>query len=136
MAKKPQVLFVCAGSPIRSLMAEGFARYYGGAQVSVESAGTAVAAIDPYCQWAMNEAGIDIALQSPELLENKDLSSYDRIIAVGGDLPTLASLATLERWDIPDPVTIRSGPQDLIKAFRGVRHQIERQVKKLLTSLL
>ena len=36
MAKKPQVLFVCAGSPLRSLMAEGFARYYGGAQVTVE----------------------------------------------------------------------------------------------------
>ena len=136
MAKKPQVLFVCAGSPLRSLMAEGFARYYGGAQVTVESAGTAVAAIDPYCLWAMNEAGIDISLQSPELLDAKDLNLYDRIVAVGGDLPSLPSLATIEHWNISDPVLVRSGPQDLIKAFRGVRNQIERQVKKLLTSLL
>ena len=136
MAKKPQVLFVCTGSPIRSLMAEGFARYYGGARIAVESAGTAVAALDPYCQWAMNEAGIDVSLQSPELLEGKDLNSYDRIVALGGDLPSLSTTAAVDHWDIPDPVNIRSGPQEIIKAFRAVRNQIEVQVKKLLTNLL
>lgn len=121
---------------MRSLMAEGFVRYYAGARITVESAGTAMTAPDPYCQWAMNEAGIDISLQSPELLKRKDLSSYDRVVAVGGDLPSLSATAGVEHWDIPDPLLVRSRPPELIRAFRAVRNQIETQVRKLLTDLL
>jgi protein-tyrosine-phosphatase len=84
----------------------------------------------------MNEAGIDIALQSPELLDQKDQVAYDRIIVVGGELPSLSSKDSIEHWDIPDPNSVRSGPQELIKAFRAVRNQIEGQVKKLLMNLL
>jgi arsenate reductase len=117
-------------------MAEGFARYYGGARIEVESAGTEVGSVDPYCQWAMNEAGIDISLQSPEIMENKDLGSYDRIVAVGGEVPSLSSSLAVESWDIPDPATGRTGPQDVIKAFRALRNQIETKVKNLLAELL
>jgi len=117
-------------------MAEGFARYYGGARIAVESAGTAAAPVDPYCQWAMNEAGIDIALQSPELLEEKEQDVYDRIIVLGGELPSLSSRDSVEHWDIPDPARVRSNPQELITSFRAVRNQIEVQVKNLLANLI
>jgi arsenate reductase len=117
-------------------MAEGFATYYGGAQIIVESAGTATASIDPFCQWAMNEAGIDIALQSPETLEDKDLGSYDRIIALGGEVPSLSSTSQVEHWEIPDPAAVRSGAQGRIQSYRAVRNQIETKVKKLLAELL
>jgi protein-tyrosine-phosphatase len=121
---------------MRSLMAEGFASYYGGARLIVESAGTVSVSVDPYCQWAMNEVGIDISLQSPEMLQDKDLSLYDRIIAMGGGLPSLSSKPTVERWEIPDPASVRSGPQEMIKSFRAVRNQIETRVKRLLVELL
>jgi protein-tyrosine-phosphatase len=117
-------------------MAEGFARYYGGARIAVESAGTAVFSVDPYCQWAMNEAGIDISLQSPELLANKDLGSFDHVVAVGGEIPSLSSDSAVECWEIPDPLARRSGPQGPIKAFRAVRNQIEVKVKNLLNEIL
>jgi arsenate reductase len=140
MAKKPRILFVCTGSPERSQIAEGFARFFGGSLIAAESAGTVASEVDPYCQWAMNETGIDISLQSPELLAKKDLNSYDRIIAVGsdrgGEYPSFAGTPSVERWDVPDPVVPGSGPNDLISSFRAVRNQIEIQVKRLLGELL
>ena len=121
-------------------MAEGFTRYFGGSRVLAESAGTVAGAVNPYCQWAMNEAGIDIAVQAPDLLKDKDLSLYDHIVAMSTganeeslDLPKSASL---HQWEIPDPADARSRPGDEIKAFRAVRNQIERHVKNLLTTIL
>ena len=140
MAKKPRILFVSTGSPERSQIAEGFAHYFGGSLIVVESAGTVASELDPYCQWAMNEAGIDISLQSPELLEKKDLNSYDRIIAVGsdrqGEYPSFPDTPEVEHWEVPDPLIPGLGPQDLIQSVRAVRNQIEIQVKRLLGDLL
>jgi protein-tyrosine-phosphatase len=88
----------------------------------------------------MNEAGIDITLQSPDLLKAKDLSLYDCIVALstgaGEESLALPESAAVERWEIPDPKDVRSGPEEQIKAFRAVRNQIEKQVKKLLARLL
>ena len=140
MASKPRILFVCAGTSSRSQMAEGFARYFGGSRVLVESAGTVAGAISPYCQWAMNEAGIDIAVQAPDLLKDKDLSRYDHIVAMtaGSNEESLGlpESASIHHWEVPDPADVRSGPEEEIKAFRAVRNQIERHVKNLLATLL
>jgi arsenate reductase len=121
-------------------MAEGFARYFGGSRVLAESAGTVAGAMDPYCQWAMNEAGIDIAVQAPDLLKDKDLSFYDHIVAMSTGTNEeslgLPESASIHRWEIPDPADVRSGPEDEIKVFRAVRNQIEKHVKDLLATLL
>lgn len=122
------------------MMAEGFARYLAGSQIEVESAGTVVTESDPYCRWAMNEAGIDISNQSADPLESKDLAYYSHVVSIGRGareaLERLRSATEVENWQLPDPSRGRANPVDTIKSFRAVRNELERRVKRLLLSAL
>lgn len=138
--KKVHILFVCTGNSTRSQMAEGFARYYGGDMVSVDSAGTNPSGIHSYTAWAMNEAGIDISSQTSDALESKDFSRFDYLVTLCGDArdrcPVLPAGIHCEHWDLPDPASVRGSPADRIKAFRMVRNEIEQRVKKVLETIL
>lgn len=140
MAKKPRFLFVCENSPSNCQMAEGFVRFYGGASVSVESAGPEVDAVNPYCQWAMNETGVDVSFISTSPLETKNLSSYSHIVTLCGEarekLGSLSGAVKVDHWEIPNPAQIRGKPADIIGAFRAIRNQIETRVKGLLSQAL
>ena len=140
MAKKARILFVCTNGPARCQMAEGFARYYAGANVAVDSVSSGDQAANPYCHWAMNEAGIDVTHLTASSLENKDLSSFSHVITLSGEaeenLASVPSGVQLEHWRLPDPTKVRGNPQDLIKTFRAVRNATEKKVKDLLTRVL
>ncbi|UCF36308.1 MAG: arsenate reductase ArsC, partial [Acidobacteriota bacterium] len=139
MGKKQRILFVCTGNSTRSLMAEGFARYYGGADVEVESAGTGQSAIHPYCQWAMNEAGIDVADQASDPLPSKNLASFSHVVTLCDEArdvcPVPPASVETRHWSLPDPEKARGRPTEVIRAFRLVRNEIERRVKELLTEI-
>ena len=62
MAKKLHFLFVCTGNSVRSQMAEGFMRSYGGESIDVESAGIHPVGLNPNAILVMNEVGIDISI--------------------------------------------------------------------------
>ncbi|UCF37601.1 MAG: arsenate reductase [Acidobacteriota bacterium] len=140
MAKKPRILFVCEESLSRCQMAEGFARYLAGAAVSVESAGPVSAATHPYCQWAMNEAGIDITHFSIDPLTSKDLASFTHVVTLGPESKDscrqVPSGVRIDHWGIPDPGKVRGNPTDMILAFRSVRNEIEKRVKSLISGAL
>jgi arsenate reductase len=141
MAKKPRILFISENGYCRAQMAEGFARYLAGSLVEVESTGTnGSTTTDPYCQWAMNEAGIDLAVLAMEPLSRKDLSSYSHIVFLGegehDKLARIPSTAHTSRWELPDPAKVRAQPLDAIKAYRAIRNEVERRVRKLLTEAL
>lgn len=140
MAKKPRILFISGNGYCRAQMAEGFARYLAGSLVQVESTGTDGGTTDPYCQWAMNEAGIDLAVLETEPLSRKNLASYSHIVILGEDehekLERIPSTVHTSRWELPDPAKVRAQPLDLIKAYRGVRNEVERRVRKLLAEAL
>lgn len=120
-------------------MAEGFARYYGGDRIKPQSAGVETLPANPYAQWAMNEAGIDISGQRSNSLDGIELTSFDYVITLCkeaqercGNLP---SSVRLEHWEVPDPARARGKPLEVIQAFRLVRNDIERRVKALLTTI-
>ena len=140
MAKKARILFVCTDGLARCQMAEGFARYYAGANVVVDSASSGDQSANPYCQWAMNEAGIDVTHLAASPLKNKDLSSFSHVVTLSGEaeenLASVPSGVQLEHWRLPDPTKVRGNPQDLIKTFRAVRNATEKKVKDLLTRVL
>jgi arsenate reductase len=121
-------------------MAEGFARYFGGSKIAVETASENTTMLHPYCQWAMNETGIDISGHSPGVLKEKDLTSFDRVVKMGfdagKDFPPVPPGVKVEEWDIPSLESIRARPHDLINAYRAVRNDIEGRVKGLLAGLL
>lgn len=139
MAERPRILYVVSGTCARGLMAEGLTRYLAGQMVDVETAGPFESAIDPYCQWAMNEAGIDVSLISVEPLDRKHLGSFSHIVAL--DEPAVTRLKGLSAtptrtWDTPDPASSRLAPADRILVYRAVRNQLEGRIKGLLMEAL
>ena len=70
MPDKPSVLFVCVHNAGRSQMAAGWLRHLAGDAVEVRSAGSTPAdQINPSAVAAMAEVGIDIAANTPKLLD-------------------------------------------------------------------
>jgi arsenate reductase (thioredoxin) len=136
MAKRPRILFVSGNGPCRAQMAEGFARYLAGDLVQVETAGSGDSALDTYGAWAMNEAGIDIALLDVPPLDSKDLTSYTHIVTLGDEAAPSVEGVRIDRWRVPDPSIVRAKPLDRIQAYRVVRNDIERRVKRLLSEAL
>jgi arsenate reductase len=140
MAKTPRILFVCTGNSARSQIAEGFARYYGGDMVEVDSAGTEPKGLNPNAVWVMNEAGIDISGHTSDPLDGKNLESYDHVVTLCGDArdhcPALPAAIHSEHWDLTDPASTRGHPLEVLEAFRLTRFQVERRVKDLLFRIL
>ncbi len=120
-------------------MAEGFARYYGGDLLEVDSAGLRPKGIHPHTLWAMNEAGVDISSQSSDPLDSKDLADYDLVVTLCGsardNCPLMPAGVATEHWDLPDPAAARGKPLEIQGVFRVVRYQVERRVKDLLARL-
>lgn len=139
MAKKAQILFLCAEGSVLALMAEGFTRYYGGTGIGVKSVVRGSKEVLPYCSWAMNETGIDIG--DLELLSDSpgDLSAYTHFITLGkvedGSPAGLPASVHQENWNLPNPAKVRGRPEEMILAFRSVRNQVEKKVKELLTKI-
>ena len=140
MGKKARILFVCTDGLARCQMAEGFTRYFAGANVGVGSAASGDQSANPYCHWAMNEAGIDVTHITASPLESLDLSSFSYVVILSGETEanhaTVPTGVQLEHWRLPDPTKVRGNPQDLIKTFRAVRNATEKKVKDLLTRVL
>ena len=137
MANKPRILFVCTGNSARSQMAEGFARFYGGNSIELESAGTDPAGLNPNAVWAMREVGLDISRQTSDALSSKNLDEFDYVVTLCGDAkkascPVLPAHIKTEHWPLPDPAGIPGSLDEVIKAFRVIRYQIEHRVKDLL----
>lgn len=136
MAKKARILFVCTGNSARSQMAEGFARYYGGNSVELQSAGTNPSGLNPNAVWAMHEVGLDISQQTSESLSSKNLEEFEYVVTLCGDAkescPVLPGHIHTEHWPLPDPAKISGGPAEVIRAFRVIRYQIEGRVRDLL----
>ncbi|GAB4133156.1 MAG: hypothetical protein Kow001_25320 [Acidobacteriota bacterium] len=139
MAQRPRILYVVGGSCCRGLMAEGLTRYLAGQMVEVETAGPFEPTVDPYCQWAMNEAGVDISLIQVEPLDRKHLSRYTHVIALDPEAEArLAELSVRPSavWRVPDPAAVRATPAEKIRAYRAVRNHLEKQIKQLLAEVL
>ena len=131
-----KILFVCTGNSARSQFAEAFARYYAGDMVQVASAGTSPAGLNPNAIRAMNEVGIDIRHHTSDPLSAFRIGDFDCVVTLCGDArdncPPLPQDVCREHWSIPDPAKSQGAPFEVLKAFRVVRHQVERRVKALL----
>lgn len=140
MPKKPKILFVCTHNSARSQMAEGFARYYAGDLIDVDSAGTNPTGVNVYAVEVMNERGVDISDQTSKPLPEKNLQDYDYLITVCGDAreacPVLPSNVKTEHWPIPDPSRVQGQPTEIVGVFRLIRNQVEDRVQDFLARIL
>ena len=99
------VLFLCVANSARSQMAEGLARQKFGAELNVQSAGSAPSRLSPYAVEVMAEIGIDISGQHAKSVDDVDLATVDLVVTLCAEevCPVLPGPVRRLHWPIADP---------------------------------
>lgn len=127
------ILFVCIENAGRSQMAEAFFKKHAKNSFNVVSAGTCPSPkIDPVVVSAMNEIGIDLKNQQPQLLSISMIKNSNKTVNMGCmDKESCPSLFVkdVDDWNMDDP----KGKS--LDDVRKIRDQIKHSVLNLLDSL-
>ena len=127
------ILFVCVENTGRSQMAEAFFKKYAKNQFNVISAGTSPSShLNPVVVSVMNELGIDLENQKPQLLSSSMIENSNKTVNMGCmDKESCPSLFVkdVDDWNIEDP----KGKS--IEDVRKIRDQIKNDVLNLLNSI-
>ena len=127
-----KVLFVCVENSNRSQMAEAFAKIHGAGKVEAYSSGSRPSGkINPKAIAAMKELGYDLTSHQSKSLDEIPKIKYDYAITMNcGDECPFVIAELRDDWKLDDPKNL--DPSE----FNKVRDEIERRVKKLISSLL
>ncbi|MCF6220744.1 MAG: arsenate reductase ArsC [Robiginitomaculum sp.] len=133
------ILFLCVANSARSQMAEGLARDLFDERVSVLSAGSAPATVNPYAVQVMAEIDIDLSAHTSKSVDSIDLAKVDLVITLCADEVCPIVPAAVERlhWPLPDPApNTKSAAQNLdkdqlIDRFRTARDDISARLRNL-----
>ena len=127
------ILFVCVENAGRSQMAEAFFKKYAKNSFNVISAGTCPSPnLNPAVVSAMNEIGIDLKNQQPQLLSTSMIKNSNKTVNMGCmDKESCPSLFVkgVDDWNMDDP----KGKS--LDDVRKIRDQIKHSVLNLLNSL-
>jgi len=124
-----KVLVLCTGNSCRSQMAEGFLRSFG-PEVEAYSAGTAPAPeVHPKAVQVMEEAGISLEGQQPELVDKYLDQSFDYVITVCGNAKENCPYFSGEvkqhlHIGFEDPAEATGSEEEILWEFRKIRDQI------------
>ena len=133
MTEPKNVLFVCVENAGRSQMVEAFFKKYAKNQFNVISAGTSPSShLNPIVVSVMNELGIDLENQKPQLLSSSMIENSNKTVNMGCmDKESCPSLFVkdVDDWNIEDP----KGKS--IEDVRKIRDQIKNDVLNLLNSI-
>ena len=127
---KLRVLFACIGNSGRSIMAEAFAKHYGGENVDARSGGSVpLGHVLPGAIQVMREKGIDVVGYPSKGFDVEWITKEcDLVVTMGcGDDACPAFVGKKMRdWELEDP----KGKD--VETFRRIRDEIERRVLALL----
>ncbi len=127
------VLFLCLHNASRSQMAEGFARAFAPAGVTVMSAGTAPSGVNPHAVTVMHEVGLDITGHTSKHVDDLPWREADTVVTLCGEddemCPPLAGDVRRVHWPLPDPS--KAPPEAALAVFREVRDEIRWRVASL-----
>ena len=133
MTEPKNILFVCVENAGRSQMAEAFFKKYAKNQFNVISAGISPSShLNPVVVSVMNELGIDLENQKPQLLSSSMIEDSNKTVNMGCmDKESCPSLFVkdVDDWNIEDP----KGKS--IEDVRKIRDQIKNDVLNLLNSI-
>ena len=133
MTEPKNILFVCVENAGRSQMAEAFFKKYAKNQFNVISAETSPSShLNPIVVSVMNELGIDLENQKPQLLSSSMIENSNKTVNMGCmDKESCPSLFVkdVDDWNIEDP----KGKS--IEDVRKIRDQIKNDVLNLLNSI-
>ena len=139
MPERPRaVLFACGQNSIRSPMAAALARKML-PSLRVASAGVRKGDLDPFAIAAMDEIGLDIAKHKPltfDELEDWEGLNFDLIVTLAPEAHhkalelTRTLAAEVEYWPTPDPTAVEGSREQRLDAYRDVRDQLIRQIRR------
>ena len=133
MTDSKNILFVCVENAGRSQMAEAFFKKYAKNQFHVISAGTSPSShLNPVVVLVMNELGIDLENQKPQLLSSSMIENSNKTVNMGCmDKESCPSLFVkdVDDWNIEDT----KGKS--IEDVRKIRDQIKNDILSLLNSI-
>ncbi len=130
-----RVLFVCTANSCRSQMAETWARHLFPQEWSVASGGLLTYRITERTRHTMQEVGLEMKDQKPKTIDVFDLDSFDLVVTFSEEaerfLPSLANPDRHIRRAMTDPMSAKGEPEDVRRAFRKGRDQIEAVVSAI-----
>jgi arsenate reductase len=131
MTYKASVLFVCVHNAGRSQMAAGFLKDMAGDRIEIRSAGTQPKnEINPVAIEAMAEVGINIADQTPKVLDDEAVKASDYVITMGcGDECPWFPGKTYLDWVLDDPAG------QGLDSVRPIRDTIREHVAALVAEI-
>jgi arsenate reductase len=137
--QKLKVMFLCTGNSCRSQMAEGFARELGRGRIEAYSAGLIPAGVNPRAIAVMKEAGIDISKQRSKAIDEELLNKMDIIITLCGHADASCPMTPPEikriHMPVDDPVGASGTGEEIMRAFRKARDEIERKIRSFFSEL-
>lgn len=131
--RPPSLLFLCVANSARSQMAEGLARRLFGRQLSVQSAGSRPAQVNPLAIAVMAERGIDIGGHHSKDVADIDPATVDTVITLCAEevCPLFLGRARRLHWPLPDPAAQEPGldREAQLARFRAARDALEERLR-------
>jgi len=124
------VLFLCVANSARSQMAEGIARSLAPPGVTISSAGSNPARVNPLAIRALDEIGSDIRSHRSKSVDEIDPAGVDAVITLCAEevCPVFLGKARRIHWGLPDPAGAGSTGEEQLQAFRKVRDELLRRL--------
>lgn len=131
-----KVLFLCTGNSCRSQMAEAIVNARLGDRWQAFSAGTKPAGyVHPKALAALSEIGIQHHGQSKLADEYRDVD-FDLVVTVcdsaAEECPVWIGKGKRRHHSFPDPAKAEGTEEEVMKVFRSVRDEIEKEIVPLL----
>ena len=132
---KKRLLFLCSGNSCRSQMAEGWLRHLAGERAQVASAGTQPAGLHPWAVRVMAQAGVDIAGQRSQRLDDYLADEFDYVITVCDSAREACPVfpgGRMVHWNFDDPAGAPGSQAERLAVFRRVRDEISQRLQRFI----
>jgi arsenate reductase len=129
-----QILFLCVANSARSQMAEGLARKFFGADVTVQSAGSEPSTVNPWAIEVMKEVDVDLTRHHSKSVQTIDPATVDTVITLCAEevCPVFLGKATRLHWPIDDPASKEPLAREImLTRFRTARDLIQTKLTAL-----
>ena len=129
-------MFVCTWNAVRSPMAAGLLRHFGGGRLYVDSAGVRAQEVDGFAVAVMDEIGIDISDHQAKSFEDLEDTSFDLVISLSPEAQhkavelTRTMDCTVEFWPVFDPTLTEGDREQRLDAYRAVREHLLRRIRE------
>jgi arsenate reductase len=128
------LLFLCVANSARSQMAEGLARRLVPPRITIYSAGSEPASVNPLAVRAMAEIGVDISNHRSKSVDEIPVDRVDVVVTLCAEevCPVFPGSVRRLHWPIEDPGRTGGTEAERLEAFRRARDEIGRRLEEWL----